>query len=201
MRGNREIVRRAAFGVLAAGFALPACTVATEEEEDVGVTELAMSGAGTGSGEGEGSGGAPDAGTPPPYTTPPGQCQDYSGGGTTGVHYYTCCNNCPSSPPYAGNIPPPTTYEGGSSGSYCGICGINTSGGTPSGSPYSCGGQYGQSMCQAICNGSGTNHAGLCWAWQDCFDLCCSGGGVPSCPVPDSGAGEGSGSGEGEGEE
>ena len=41
------------------------------------------------------------------------------------VHRYTCCNNCQETNPTCDG----KTYQGGSTGSYCGRCGQSTGGG------------------------------------------------------------------------
>jgi len=55
---------------------------------------------------------------------PLGKCQRYWCGGTSGVHHFICCNNCDK----PDNTCDGETYQGASSGPYCGNCGTVVSG-------------------------------------------------------------------------
>ena len=60
-------------------------------------------------------------------------CREYYGG-KKGIHWYNCCDNCGESNPCCDG----RTWQGGSSGAYCGTCGKNSFGGKPWSTFYNC---------------------------------------------------------------
>lgn len=103
----------------------------------------------------------------------PAFCTAHYLGGDSGVHHYSCCNNCNDSNSTKLPSCDGQTYEGGSTGSYCGSCGKPTGGGVLKWY-FNCMNCSVQSQCQAICNKKVSTKAGFCWKWIDCFKGCCS---------------------------
>lgn len=99
----------------------------------------------------------------------PAFCTGYYTGGTSGVHHWACCNNCndPTSQSCDGK-----TWQGGSSGRYCGQCGQNNGGGRVE-YYFNCGNCDDQNSCSDFCDSKGLDLAGLCWKWLECFKSCC----------------------------
>ena len=110
-----------------------------------------------------------------PGENDPGFCTAYYLAGSSGVHHYACCNNC------IGKDATKTskltcdgvTYQGGSTGSYCGHCGKNLGGGNLKWY-FNCHNCTVQSNCEALCNKKVSTLPGFCWKWVDCFKDCCS---------------------------
>lgn len=100
-----------------------------------------------------------------------GPCTEYMGGESTffgkSVHYFVCCDNC-GEPDISCNG---RTYQGGSSNSYCGSCGVTTVSASVI-TWYSCRDCSTQSRCSSRC--SIWNFPGLCWKWASCFKHCCT---------------------------
>ena len=99
----------------------------------------------------------------------PAFCTGYYTGGTSTVHHWACCNNCndPTS-----NTCNSNTWQGGSSGDYCGSCGQNTGGGRVK-YYFNCGSCDDQQACSSKCDSKGYDFPGACWKWLDCFKGCC----------------------------
>lgn len=106
--------------------------------------------------------------------TTPGQdelgfCTAQYLGGNTHVHHYACCNNCIKGRSTCNNV----TYEGGSSGSYCGKCGQPLGGGQLKWY-FNCVNCSVQESCRKKCDKVVSTIPGLCWKWVNCFKGCCT---------------------------
>jgi hypothetical protein len=102
-----------------------------------------------------------------------GMCQSYDCGGELDfpVHYYTCCNidveACQG-----------VTFDGASSGNYCGRNGKNEGGGCALGEEFGCRGCAGAISCKNFCDNYAVSvipqiGLTLCFNWQSCFEHCC----------------------------
>ena len=105
----------------------------------------------------------------------PSYCTQYDHGGTSNIHFYTCCNNCDDSDTSCrGN-----TYQGGgSTGAYCGDCGLNSPlGGGRITYRFNCVSCAQQRACETRCDkeflGLTSSIPGLCPRWSGCFRGCC----------------------------
>ena len=104
-----------------------------------------------------------------PGESQPGYCITNYLGGESNVHHYACCNNCNDSAPATCDG---TTYEGGSSGEYCGSCGQPTGGGRVK-FTFNCASCEVQTQCRTECDQQTSTLPGFCWKWVDCFKGCC----------------------------
>eukprot|EP00058_Branchiostoma_floridae_P027173 XP_002612664.1 hypothetical protein BRAFLDRAFT_78705 [Branchiostoma floridae] len=103
---------------------------------------------------------------------PQGKCVHITLGGTSKVHFYVCCNNCNEQ----GGNPTcdRTTYQGASSGQYCGHCGADEGNGKWDLNYFRCGGCAGQSQVEDKCNKKYPwVFPGTCWVWSSCFQHRC----------------------------
>lgn len=103
----------------------------------------------------------------------PAFCTGYYTGGKKifRVHHWACCNNCNDQEP---NTCDRITWQGGSTGSYCGQCGANTGGGREK-YFFNCGNCDSQRTCADMCDDQHwyITKPGYCWKWLDCFKGCC----------------------------
>lgn len=111
-----------------------------------------------------------------PGENQPSFCTTHYLGGSSKVHQYSCCNNCHKETTYplsSNKVCEGVTYQGGSSGSYCGQCGQALGGGRLKWF-FNCVNCSIQNQCEALCNKKVPTMAGFCWKWASCFKGCCT---------------------------